>query len=141
MSHDSETGRRFYYSIITIALAALAFLVTPNFLKARARRSFMPCKSNCVNIAKALDLYAADNQGQYPPHLADLLKERYLNQIPTCPAADADTYSLCYQVSANPKAFSFACTGNNHPKVYAGFPRPCDNYPRYNSSIGLIDHP
>jgi hypothetical protein len=70
-----------------------------------------------------------------------LLKDRYLSQIPTCPSAGADTYSLSYQVSVHPKAFSFACAGDNHAKIYAGFNRPSRNYPRYTSWDGLIDHP
>ena len=134
-------GVRPFYWIIPLALGLLAYVITPNFLRARARGSTTSCKSNCKNIATALDMYATDNHGQYPRHLADLVPDNYFRQIPTCPAAGKDTYSASYQVSIEGKAFSFFCTGNNHAKSYAGFDRPSDNFPQYNSRDGLIDHP
>ena len=130
-----------FYWIITMAMALLAFIVTPNFMRARARGSMTSCKSNCKNTATALEMYATDNHGLYPRYLPDLVPGNYLKQIPTCPAAGNDTYSASYQVSIDGKAFSFVCTGNNHAKSYAGFKRPSDNFPQYNSRDGLIDHP
>lgn len=129
------------YWIIPLALGLLAYIITPNFLRARARGSNTSCKSNCKNLATALEMYATDNHGLYPRHLPDLVPGNYLKQVPTCPAAGKDSYSASYQVSVDGKAFSFACTGNNHAKSYAGFNRLSDNFPQYNSWDGLIDHP
>ena len=93
----------------------------------------MACKSNCKNIATALEMYASDNSGNYPRSLHRLTVGGYLKTIPTCPAASEATYTN-YRVSRNPDTFSFACVGNNH----AG---PYDNYPRYDAEESVTDHP
>ena len=65
----------------------------------------------------------------------------YFKRIPTCPAAGSDTYSLGYQTAHNPERFSFCCVGNNHAESYARFSTSCDNFPRYSSEAGLVEHP
>jgi hypothetical protein len=129
------------YRIIPLAMSLLAFILTPNFLKARAGSSMPACESNCNNLATALSMYAGDNHGLYPRQLADLTSGNYFKLIPTCPATGKDTYSISYEVSSQPPAFSFVCKGNNHAKKYAVYQRPSDNYPRYSSWSGLDSHP
>lgn len=115
-------------------------LVMPRGLPARAQGQLTACKSNCKNIATALEMYASDNQGLYPRDLQQLCQGNYLKVIPTCPTARTMTYSD-YRTSPGQGHFSFSCVGNNHAKAYAGFPGPCDNFPQYNDRGGLIDHP
>jgi len=97
------------------------------------------CKSNCKNIATALEMYSSDNHGQYPATLEKLIPGNYLKVIPTCPAARRVTY--VYHRSNEPDSFRFACAGNNHARSYTGFSTSSNNYPRYSAEEGLNDHP
>lgn len=98
------------------------------------------CKSNCKNIATALEMYASDNGGHYPESLDRLIPGNYLKVIPTCPSAQKVSYTN-YEVHASPDNYSFACVGNNHAKAYTGYPADSSNYPRYEGLGGLVDHP
>lgn len=89
------------------------------------------CKSNMKNIATALEMYATDHKGHYPPRLQTLIPGNYLKVVPTCPEACEDTYSATYQVKTRPEAFSFCCGGQNH------LPWPA-NFPGYHSEKGLL---
>ncbi len=117
----------------------LAAIIIPNFLTPHAQGSLTGCKSNCKNLATAVEMYASDNGGYYPRSLAELLPGKYLKVIPTCPKAGRDTYTD--YVAEGTKSFSFSCVGNNHAKAYGGFSTSSNNYPQYNGEQGLLDHP
>ncbi len=130
--------------IVIAIIAILAAILVPNFLKARAQGQLTACKSNCKNIATALEMYASDNGGRYPTTAsldAKLTTGNYLKLIPTCPAAGSNTYSATYMVTQTPDAFSYNCSGNNHGKAYTGFNLAANNYPQYDVEQGLLDHP
>lgn len=130
--------------IVIAIIAILAAILVPNFLKARAQGQLTACKSNCKNIATALEMYASDNGGRYPTTAsldAKLTTGNYLKLIPTCPAAGSNTYSQTYKVTQTPDAFSYNCSGNNHGKAYTGFNLNASNYPQYDAEQGLLDHP
>lgn len=76
-------------------------------------------RPNQVSICEALELYAIDNNGQYPKRLA-VLKPKYLRTIPTCPAASKDTYSSGYQSTA--RQYTVFCSGNHHPTTSPNYP-------------------
>lgn len=102
------------------------------------------CKSNCKNLATALEMYSTDNGGRYPLTYelnSKLTTGNYLSKIPTCPAAGTNTYSDNYVSTQSPDIFSFYCAGNNHGKAYEAYRRNSSNYPMYHSNQGLIDHP
>ena len=99
------------------------------------------CKSNCKNIATALEMYASDNKGRYPQEPALLLRGNYLKVVPSCPAAGKDTYSETYVVQSRPDDFTFYCKGENHRKAFSSYAGPKENFPQYNSVRGLVDHP
>ncbi|MFN8609559.1 MAG: hypothetical protein U0931_18615 [Vulcanimicrobiota bacterium] len=129
----------FFKLLLTLAgafvlLVLLLFLTNPRGHRSRIWGQLTACKSNCKNIATALEMYAADHKGRYPDRLQDLLQDNYLKTLPTCPAAGRVTYEN-YQVSSQPRAFSFACCGDNHAKTEIGA-----NMPAYHSETGLIDH-
>jgi hypothetical protein len=111
--------------------AILASVFVPNFLRARAYNQWIACKSNLKNLATALEMYGTDNQGHYPAQ-AGRIVPRYLRQIPTCPAAGADSYTASYQVSMSPDTFSLACSGLHHSP---------DGAPSYHAEEGLIEGP
>lgn len=128
--------------IVIAIIAILAAILVPNFLKARAQGQLTACKSNCKNLATALEMYASDYGGRYPTALTVLTGSgSYLKTIPTCPAAGSDTYTASYGRTQTPDSFSFYCKGNNHGKAYTGFSSASDNYPQYSAEQGLLDHP
>lgn len=130
--------------IVIAIIAILAAILVPNFLKARAQGQLTACKSNCKNIATALEMYASDNGGRYPAagnFQSSLTAGNYLKLIPTCPAAGTATYIGTYMSTQTPDAFSFNCAGNNHGKAYTGFNANSSNYPQYDAEQGLLDHP
>ena len=82
-------------------------------------------------------MWASDYKGKYPKQLSDLVGGEnggYLKQIPTCPAAEENTYSASYKISADGKQFEIYCSGHKH-KVMDVPP----NKPAFNSETGLIE--
>ena len=90
------------------------------------------CKSNLKNLATALEMWSSDHGGRYPKRL-DLLIPTYLKEIPQCPAAQRDTYSLNYRCQSQPDTFALCCTGSNHPVLKS------PNRPAYTAEFGLVD--
>jgi prepilin-type N-terminal cleavage/methylation domain-containing protein len=130
--------------IVIAIIAILAAILVPNFLKARAQGQLTACKSNCKNIATALEMYSSDNGGRYPTSgsfEAKLTGGNYLKLIPTCPAAGTNTYSSVFSSVQTPDSFSFYCSGNNHAKAYTGFTSASSGFPQYSAESGLLDHP
>jgi hypothetical protein len=123
-------------AIATGGTAVVAAILVPNFIKARSQGQLTACKSNQKNLATAMEMYATDNAGQYPPGFNHLVNGQYLRRIPTCPAAARDTYSETYRVQVKPDRFSFHCSGEHHRS--AGLPA---GYPQYHAEQGLIDRP
>ncbi len=118
--------------LLTIAILAVTILV-PNFLKARAGGKYTECLSNLKNIGMALEMYADENEKNYPTSLT-LLTPDYLHTIPTCPSSWTNRrYIDSYRVSKDFKAYTYYCIGDNHSTVHLD-----KNYPQYNSIDGLI---
>ncbi|MBX3169503.1 MAG: hypothetical protein KF760_19030 [Candidatus Eremiobacteraeota bacterium] len=118
-----------------------ALILLPNFLPPRAQGQLTACKSNCKNLATALEMYASDHQGLYPGNLDRLIAGNYLKVIPTCPSVSRVTYTD-YRVSPKQTYFHFSCVGNNHARAYTGFAsKSSDDLPAYSSEKGLVDHP
>ena len=130
--------------IVIAIIAILAAILVPNFLKARAQGQLTACKSNCKNIATALEMYSSDNGGRYPSSGSFEVKltgGNYLKLIPTCPAAGSATYTGSFSSTQTPDSFSFYCNGNNHAKAYTGFSSVSIGFPQYSAESGLLDHP
>lgn len=72
--------RRFDFGLFALhVLAALAGLLGPFYVYAstlpcRNYGQLTACKSNCKNIATALEMYAGDNGGHYPLRLQELIR-------------------------------------------------------------------
>jgi hypothetical protein len=97
-----------------------------------AETYYAVCCSNERMLCTALELYSLDNNDQYPDKLNKLVPG-YIEQIPVCPAAGADTYSSSYKVSAKRDSYSFYCKGANHTSIGV---KP--DYPKYSKNQGLI---
>lgn len=139
-----EPPSRLWLALLHL-LALLSGFFGPGFmlmstLKCHCGGQLTACKSNCKNIATALEMYSSDFGGRYPSRLQELTVGGYLKKLPTCPTAGEMTY-INYHVSQNPDSFRFGCVGNYHEKAYTGYDSPSFGYPRYDAEIGLIDHP
>ncbi len=115
--------------------------------------SLARCRENCRLIGVALEMYGLDNDGVFPDGISKL-KPDYLETIPTCPSAGADTYSGTYQHFHSPsgqRRFTFFCRGDHHtrePKVFhlLGYPitygesptHHPEDFPRFVSGDGLV---
>lgn len=121
------------------ALAGAVLWIAPHFVR-RPGGGLTACKSNLKNMATILEMYASDFGGHYPQRLACMVPV-YLKQIPTCPAAQHETYT--YQSRQKPDSFSLTCAGDNHHDFYARiFPgKSSHNYPSYSAERGFADHP
>jgi len=114
----------------SILITLLAILL-PGFIEAPSRGRLTGCKSNLKNIATAVAMYASDNKDVYPQRL-DVLPQKYLQRIPTCPACGVDSYSASYQ--AQGKDFTVFCHGDNHAKALGN--EGTRNLPAYSGSLG-----
>jgi len=70
--------------IVIAIIAILAGILIPNFIRARQEARFEASHETAKNIATALEMYAADNDGWYPIQLKKL-SPVYLKTLPTCP--------------------------------------------------------
>lgn len=118
-----------------------AILFPRGFRGGRVQGRLTACKSNLKNLATALEMYASDYGGAYPPRLELLTQgNSYLKTIPTCPAAGRMTYE--YRViPGKTRNFEMYCSGDHHRQAYVGFEGDSTNYPQYNGEQGLLDHP
>lgn len=123
-----------FFAILGLIAFPVSAYIGPGFIRCRWEGQFMACKHNVMNLGTALEMYATDNGGQYPPSLKYLAPD-YLWQIPTCPSAGKDTYSSSYLVGQNFDAYTFYCSGANHTDVQGVGP----NFPEYSSLSGLLE--
>ncbi|MBM3474563.1 MAG: DUF1559 domain-containing protein, partial [Armatimonadetes bacterium] len=81
--------------MVIAVIAILAAILFPVFARARERARSHSCTMNLVNIGLALQLYASDHDGAYPPTEDDLspLIGRYLRSEWTfmCPSVGNPT--------------------------------------------------
>lgn len=138
---DAERKKPQQISLLTkimlfiIALTVIAALIVPNYLHEHANPSSF-CISSLKNISTSLEMYSTDAGGRYPLRLSDICP-RYMRIMPTCPAANKQTYE--YVRSEHPDLFTVYCKG----KYHIGSKResyPKENYPQYDSIQGLIEY-
>jgi prepilin-type N-terminal cleavage/methylation domain-containing protein len=73
--------------IVIAIIAILAAILVPNFLHARAEAQTYSCEGNLRQIATAMEEYAVDFDGQYPPNVAGLQAGgTYLKVVPIDPS-------------------------------------------------------
>ena len=90
------------------------------------------CESYLRELGALCELYAADNDSQYPPTLEELIgsdgTRSYIKKLPTCPNTDNANYF--YQVTDNGNNFEIICNGSHKDKA--------QGYPRFTSSEKLV---
>ncbi len=116
------------------------FVFIPNFGRARASGQFAACESNLKNIATALEMYATDNEGYYPPSLEYLTKgdkngDVYIgNRVKAMPECPVSLTGYKYVFSSKPNNFTLCCgVENSHSAI--GCPEGC--WPQYTPGRGL----
>jgi len=128
--------------VMAAVLFSVLLLIIP-FIRAKSqketdKRNYLVCRNNLKKIASALEKYAGDNDNRYPKKLSQLAPY-YMKAIPTCLAAEKDTYGGSYKYQSGdpkkdiPDVYTFYCEGHYHKSVGVS-----PNYPQYNSITGLI---
>lgn len=126
--------------LASLLLAVTAIFIAFCLLHLNSKPTVDVCKANMKKIATAIEQYASDNSGHFPTELSKLTKSHYLREIPTCPAAENDTYSVTFRESET--GYSFGCKGGNHTRP-SGANRPHymfetgPVYPWYDSEASL----
>ncbi|MCR5661540.1 MAG: hypothetical protein K6G50_05370 [bacterium] len=122
--------------LVLFIVGFFAILFIPGSGSGGGNGKAIACRANLKNIGVALEMYAADNGGLYPPDLKHLVNsasgENYLRLIPECPAAGKDTYSASYKHGTGPDRYLVYCSGRNHED--AGME---ENAPAMASKTGL----
>ena len=84
--------------LVVLIIAVLASIVVPRLSSASAEASNSKCDANWANLIRALELYAANNDGSYPAdqtafNSSILNSNTYFpHGAPTCPYGTAYTY-------------------------------------------------
>ncbi len=130
-------GRRTGFTLIEVVvvmliLAVLAFLLLPNYVRARSRGRLTACETNLRNMASALELYSNENDKIFPTELA-ALAPRYIQSLPKCPSAGSpQSYVDGYESGTRPSNYTLACQGGYH--VDLGL---APNAPTFQYGVGL----
>ena len=92
------------------------------------------CQFYLRELGALCELYAADNDSQYPPTLEKLIgsdgTRSYIKKLPTCP--NTDNVNYFYQVTDNGDNFEIICSGS-HKKMNRK-----QGYPKFTCSEKLI---
>lgn len=116
----------------------------PIYVKGRSTGRLYGCCSNLQNLATAMQMYADDNGGCYPPRM-EMITPDYMTHLPACKAHEAKYdiitrkrpgYNDTYRVNSAYTIFTCYCGSRDHAPD--NIP---DNYPQYNSIKGLIIKP
>lgn len=121
--------------IVVSIIGILAAILIPNFLHARAESQTAACEANLKNIATALEEYATDNNGQYPPAGAPVnpalfggINNPYMAATPVDPAGGGYNYIVPGNgVCAATDAYKIS-DGNQHDTT------TLQNLPSYNGA-------
>jgi len=106
---------------VLAVIATLAAILFPVFARAREAARKQTCLSNLVNIGFALQMYAQDHAGRFPPTEDDLspLLDRYLraDKVFLCPSNSDVLDILPMGAPANPKLYQPPRPTHGHPAL------------------------
>jgi hypothetical protein len=120
------------------------FFFKDGFYYRRGFTDFFHCTKQITTIVAAVQMYAVDNAGNYPPSL-EVLIPKYLPDLPVCmeKPKDSDTEKIFkakynfrydgygYEVSADHRNFTVYCRSNVHFIL-----TPLSGHPSFNTRTG-----
>ncbi len=113
-------SRSFYIfvAVFLIATSTMYYKSVPNHGR---QKDLTACKTNLKNIGTAMEMYATDWSGRYPPNLETLVPE-YLDELPSCPAAGEFRYAFEgseseRNINRYRDYFYLYCQGEHHTAV------------------------
>ena len=109
-------------------LGELFFSALENFGSLIAVSHLRQCKNNLKAISRGLSDFAGEHSGAVPASIKELVP-KFLDEFPSCPAANKDTYVF----SSDGQEITVACSGHWHKS--AGVKHP--DYPRISPVKGL----
>lgn len=133
----SDSPKRFRFIhiliiiVVTVTLVNVALFVLPGVRKSKQESNLNLCMNNVKRLSTVIENYKK-NTGSYPENL-DVLIPGHIQNLPTCPQAEMDTYSAGYLVSPDGSFFILECNGLNH--AGSGVKR---DFPLYDSREGLV---
>lgn len=90
------------------------------FWEARQESKTKACLANLEHLGKALELYAADNEGRAPKRLEPLVPN-YLKVMPDCPLAGKDSYRVVVNRNEfGPDVYTLFCRGQHRVQPILG---------------------
>ena len=113
--------------VVPVKSVAAAHEIMVNAVEANETSDADQCGRYLTNIGASLMLWSEDHSATYPESLRQLVPD-YLDEVPECPAARADTYSQGYRVDkgtvdgASDEGFILFCSGHHHPELQADKP-------------------
>lgn len=112
-------------------LAVILLLLVKLLLGLQTSGRLAECQSNLQTLSGAAKKYAEKNQGHYPRDLGQLVSEKFLSALPTCPTARQMTYTD-YVASERPAAMTVSCCGGHHLTGFSGVGDP-NKFPTFSS--------
>lgn len=93
--------------IVVLILAALSAITIPRVTKSAENAREKACATNCAIMNNAIEMYAADNDGEYPD--TDEAMRKYIIDNPDYFPDGAPTCPLGGTYSMNPKTKRVSC--------------------------------
>jgi len=154
---DRDSSISSSYCEVAVALNLIIILISlcifPNFFKANSAGRLAACESNLKNIATALEMYATDFEGYYPPSLDYLVTPldaiggtTYMKVIPRCPCGQNIYHKFWFGTKDIPYTYTFHNSHLNFT-LYCGCPGshvetgmfPADEcWPQYTPGDGIM---
>ena len=87
--------------VVMAVIGLLLSIISPRYMNHLDKAKDAALKQNLVSVRESIDKFFAD-KGRYPKTLDELVKERYMRQIPVDPVTDrADTWLLVLATAQN----------------------------------------
>lgn len=109
MRKNSQRGFTLIELMIVISIIAiLSSVIIPNAVKLKHQAKVVACDLDKYNLMVALEMYTIDNGGHYPRDLRKLVPD-YIREIPRCPEAGVDYFTMGYKTDVAANYYFLKC--------------------------------